>query len=131
MEDQSSLTCGYGGAKSTPPPLGSHDSPSLPASPPPKRPKVTSMSAATELNTKSHEHPAPPPPPPPVSTIPPLLIQKLSSSGRTPTRGSAFAAGYDLYAARDCVIPNRGKALVDTDIAIAVAEGCCEKGPYP
>ena len=116
------------GAMSTPPPLGSHERPSLPASPLPKHSKVTIMSSATESNTESRAHLAPPPP---VSAIPPLLVQKLSSSGRTPTRGSAFAAGYDLYAARDCVIASRGKALVDTDIAIALTEGCCEKGPYP
>ena len=26
-----------------------------------------------------------------------LLVQKLSSKGRLPTRGSAHAAGYDIY----------------------------------
>jgi dUTP pyrophosphatase len=57
---------------------------------------------------------------------PPLLIKKLSEHGRAPTRGSEFAAGYDLYAARDTVILSRGKALVDTDIAIAVPAGTCK-----
>lgn len=66
------------------------------------------------------------PPPPPLSTAPPLLVKKLSTSGRTPTKGSAFAAGYDLYAARNSIVPNRGKCLVDTDIAIAVTQGCCK-----
>ena len=56
---------------------------------------------------------------------PPLLVKKLSEKAKTPTRGSAFAAGYDLYAAKECVIPKRGKALVDTDLAIAVGVGCC------
>lgn len=32
--------------------------------------------------------------PPPTSQ---LLIKKLSDKARLPTRGSAFAAGYDLY----------------------------------
>lgn len=41
-------------------------------------------------------------------------------------RGSAFAAGYDLYGAKDVTIPGRGKALVDTGLSIAVGEGCCE-----
>ena len=27
----------------------------------------------------------------------PLQVKKLSDKGRAPTRGSAFAAGYDLY----------------------------------
>lgn len=66
-----------------------------------------------------------PPPPPPLERCPPLLIKKLSPTARTPTRGSAFAAGYDLYSAKPCTIPARGKALVDTDLAIAVSEGCC------
>ncbi|KAF7545392.1 hypothetical protein G7Z17_g9216 [Cylindrodendrum hubeiense] len=53
----------------------------------------------------------------------PLQIKKLSEKGRLPTRGSAFAAGYDIYAARDTTIPARGKALVDTDISMAIPEG--------
>ena len=64
-------------------------------------------------------------PAPPLPTSPPLLVQKLSARARTPTRGSAFAAGYDIYSAIACVIPKRGKGLVDTDISIAVGEGCC------
>lgn len=65
----------------------------------------------------------------PVTTMdqaPPLLIKKLSEKARLPTRGSAFAAGYDIYAAKATVIPARGKALVDTDISMAVPAGTCE-----
>ncbi|KAH7417059.1 deoxyuridine 5'-triphosphate nucleotidohydrolase [Cadophora sp. MPI-SDFR-AT-0126] len=58
-----------------------------------------------------------------VSAEPPLLIKKLSDKARLPTRGSAFAAGYDLYAAKDTVVPARGKVLVDTDISMAVPAG--------
>lgn len=58
--------------------------------------------------------------------LPPLQIKKLSDKGRLPTRGSAFAAGYDIYAARDTTIPARGKALVDTDISMAVPAGTCK-----
>jgi dUTP pyrophosphatase len=54
---------------------------------------------------------------------PPLLIKKLSENATTPTRGSAFAAGYDLYAATQTSIPARGKALVSTDLSIATPEG--------
>ncbi|KAI4168042.1 MAG: hypothetical protein LQ343_006704 [Gyalolechia ehrenbergii] len=57
---------------------------------------------------------------------PPLLIKKLSPSAKAPTRGSAFAAGYDIYASNATTVPQKGKALVDTDIAIAVPEGTCE-----
>jgi hypothetical protein len=55
----------------------------------------------------------------------PLQVKKLSPQGRLPTRGSAFAAGYDVYAARDTTVPARGKVLVDTDISIAVPAGTC------
>ncbi|KAG5922619.1 hypothetical protein E4U53_003688, partial [Claviceps sorghi] len=54
---------------------------------------------------------------------PALQVKKLSDKARLPTRGSAFAAGYDLYAARQTVVPGRGKVLVDTDISIAVPAG--------
>lgn len=60
-----------------------------------------------------------------VEQIPALQVKKLSPAGRLPTRGSAFAAGYDLYAARDTTVPARGKVLVDTDISIAVPGGTC------
>lgn len=60
---------------------------------------------------------------------PPLQIKKLSEKGRLPTRGSDFAAGYDLYAAKDTVIPGRGKALVSTDISMAAPAGTCTTPP--
>ncbi|KAI0047301.1 dUTP diphosphatase [Auriscalpium vulgare] len=52
-----------------------------------------------------------------------LLIKRLSSKATLPTRGSALAAGYDLYSAVKLVIPAHGKALVDTQISIAVPAG--------
>ncbi|VDC06160.1 unnamed protein product [Peniophora sp. CBMAI 1063] len=52
-----------------------------------------------------------------------LLIKRLSEKARLPTRGSALAAGYDLYSAEEKTIPARGKALVDTQISIAVPAG--------
>ena len=60
-----------------------------------------------------------------VDAQPPLLIKKLSDKARLPTRGSAFAAGYDIYAAKETVVPARGKVLVDTDISMAVPAGTC------
>lgn len=60
-----------------------------------------------------------------LETSPPLLIKKLSEKAKLPTRGSEFAAGYDLYAAKDTVVPSRGKVLVDTDISMAVPAGTC------
>lgn len=56
---------------------------------------------------------------------PPLQIKLLSAKARAPTRGSDFAAGYDLYSSQATIVPARGKVLVDTDISIAVPAGTC------
>jgi dUTP pyrophosphatase len=61
--------------------------------------------------------------------VPSLQVQLLSPKGRAPTRGSAFAAGYDLYSSEDTTVPARGKAMVATDISIAVPAGTCASLP--
>ncbi|XP_029353261.1 deoxyuridine 5'-triphosphate nucleotidohydrolase, mitochondrial isoform X2 [Echeneis naucrates] len=53
-----------------------------------------------------------------------LRFAKLSEHATTPTRGSAKAAGYDLYSAYDYTIGAMDKAIVKTDIQIAVPHGC-------
>lgn len=63
---------------------------------------------------------------PPMSTEPPpppLQIKLLSTTAKPPTRSSAFAAGYDIYASQATSIPAWGKALVETDISVAVPAG--------
>lgn len=87
--------------------------PSLPASPLAKRTKTDAMTATTPAVTSIQQ------------PMPPLLVKKLVASAKAPTRGSAFAAGYDMYSAKETVIPAKGKAMVDTGIAIAVPEGTC------
>ncbi|KAF5363794.1 hypothetical protein D9756_000787 [Leucocoprinus leucothites] len=52
-----------------------------------------------------------------------LLIKRHSEKARLPTRGSPLSAGYDLYSAEKKVIPAHGKALVNTQISIAVPAG--------
>ncbi|KAG5440725.1 hypothetical protein PCK2_000161 [Pneumocystis canis] len=52
-----------------------------------------------------------------------LLIQKLSDRATIPTRASTLAAGYDIYSSYDALVPAYGKALINTDIAIAVPCG--------
>ncbi len=52
-----------------------------------------------------------------------LKVKKLSEFATIPSRGSVHAAGFDLSAAYDSIVPARGKALVKTDIAIAIPEG--------
>ncbi|XP_008068153.2 deoxyuridine 5'-triphosphate nucleotidohydrolase, mitochondrial isoform X1 [Carlito syrichta] len=53
-----------------------------------------------------------------------LRFARLSEHASAPTRGSARAAGYDLYSAYDYTIPPMEKALVKTDIQIALPSGC-------
>ncbi|ETV86899.1 hypothetical protein H257_01932 [Aphanomyces astaci] len=52
-----------------------------------------------------------------------LLVKKLTAHAIVPSRGSHFAAGFDLSSAYECIIPAHGKALVKTDIAIAIPSG--------
>ncbi|XP_021262988.1 deoxyuridine 5'-triphosphate nucleotidohydrolase, mitochondrial isoform X1 [Numida meleagris] len=53
-----------------------------------------------------------------------LRFTKLSENACAPSKGSARAAGYDLYSAYDYVIPPMEKAVVKTDIQIALPSGC-------
>ncbi|KAI1100486.1 dUTP diphosphatase [Jackrogersella minutella] len=89
---------------------------SPPTSPPAKRVKTTSAPAPTEPTMATST-------PTTLEQSPPLLIKKLSPTAKLPTRGSAFAAGYDLYASQATTIPSRGKALVETGLSIAVPAG--------
>lgn len=52
-----------------------------------------------------------------------LLVKKLSKDATIPTRGSKFAAGYDLSSAEDKIIKGRTHGLVKTDIAIKIPTG--------
>ncbi|XP_035889142.1 deoxyuridine 5'-triphosphate nucleotidohydrolase, mitochondrial isoform X6 [Phyllostomus discolor] len=53
-----------------------------------------------------------------------LRFVRLSEHATAPTKGSARAAGYDLYSAYDYTVPPMEKALVKTDIQIALPAGC-------
>lgn len=59
-----------------------------------------------------------------IAAFPPLLVKKLSPAGQLPQRGSDQAAGYDLFSAKDMEIPAKDKAVVPTDISIAIPQGC-------
>lgn len=85
-----------------------------------------------------------------MTIAPRLAVKRLSENAKLPTRGSAIAAGYDLYrfvscllplpsmtawravpiltcfwsSAANTVIPAQGKVIVPTDLSIAVPEGC-------
>ncbi|KAF2200403.1 dUTP diphosphatase [Delitschia confertaspora ATCC 74209] len=127
-------------------PAPDHEPPSLPASPLPKRTKVispstvlpdvlprttddsgtttpTPLAAMPSSHHPTHSLGTTPAPASAVQAAQTLQVQFLSDKATAPTKGSAFAAGHDLYSARDVVIPARGRARVDTDIAISVPVG--------
>jgi dUTP pyrophosphatase len=52
-----------------------------------------------------------------------LLVKRLSEAATLPTKGSQFAAGYDLYASESKVIPSKDRAPVKTDIAVEIPYG--------
>ena len=52
-----------------------------------------------------------------------MKIKLLSDKAKVPTRGSEEAAGWDLYAATDAIIPPHSTVKVSTDIAIEIPAG--------
>ncbi|KAG7662420.1 DUT1 [[Candida] subhashii] len=52
-----------------------------------------------------------------------LKVFLRSPAAKLPTKGSALAAGYDLYASQPGLIPAKGQGLIATDISIIVPEG--------
>ncbi|KAL3639202.1 hypothetical protein CASFOL_017109 [Castilleja foliolosa] len=52
-----------------------------------------------------------------------LRVKKLSDKAILPSRGSPFSAGYDLSSATETKVPSRGKALIPTDLSIAIPHG--------
>lgn len=51
------------------------------------------------------------------------MVKRLSPRAIIPSRSSELAAGYDLSAADDAIVPARGKALVMTDLVMAIPVG--------
>jgi dUTP pyrophosphatase len=54
-----------------------------------------------------------------------IQIKKLKANAQLPTRGSAYAAGYDLYACLDeaVTVPAGETVKIGTGLSIAVPEG--------
>ncbi|XP_027092821.2 deoxyuridine 5'-triphosphate nucleotidohydrolase-like [Coffea arabica] len=50
-------------------------------------------------------------------------VKRLSDNAILPSRGSPLSAGYDLSSAAETKVPARGKALIPTDLSIAVPQG--------
>ncbi|KAG1334147.1 Deoxyuridine 5'-triphosphate nucleotidohydrolase [Cocos nucifera] len=55
--------------------------------------------------------------------LPLLKVKKLSQNAVLPSRASHLSAGYDLSSAAEGNVPARGKALIPTDLSIAIPEG--------
>ena len=47
----------------------------------------------------------------------------MSPEALLPKKGSEFSAGFDLHALTEAVVPARGKACIQTGIAMAIPEG--------
>lgn len=52
-----------------------------------------------------------------------LKVFLRSENATVPTKGSALAAGYDIYASENGVIPAHGQGLISTDLSIIVPIG--------
>lgn len=52
-----------------------------------------------------------------------LKVSLRSAAATPPKRCSALAAGYDVYASSDGVVPARSKAVIPTGVAVAVPDG--------
>lgn len=52
-----------------------------------------------------------------------LRVKLLSESGKEPTKGSKYAAGFDLYAAVDMEVNPRSQVLVPLDLSLAIPHG--------
>ncbi|PHT51195.1 Deoxyuridine 5'-triphosphate nucleotidohydrolase [Capsicum baccatum] len=57
------------------------------------------------------------------SYIPILNVRRLSDKATLPKRMFPHSAAYDLFSARDTVVPARGKAKIATDLSIALPPG--------
>ena len=49
-----------------------------------------------------------------------IQVKKIFPHAIVPTRGSSGAAGYDIYALDDALVPARGRGIVNTGIAVGM-----------
>ena len=52
-----------------------------------------------------------------------INVKKLSDNAIIPAKGSAFAAGYDLYAAEDAIVSCSARKLIKTNISMEITPG--------
>lgn len=56
--------------------------------------------------------------------VPMLKVFLRSENAKVPTKGSALAAGYDIYASEDGMVPSHGQGMIGTDLTVCVPVGC-------
>ncbi|KAK8256360.1 dUTP pyrophosphatase [Phyllosticta capitalensis] len=101
-----------------------HDPPSQPSSPPPKRTKHVDPEPSSALAQPSgNATPTPANITMAAAAMEMLQVQLVSKTAQLPKKGSAFAAGYDLFSSEAVTIPKRGRGLVPTGIRIALPAG--------
>ena len=52
-----------------------------------------------------------------------IKVKRMDPEAKVPTKGSPRAAGHDLYAHEDKIIPRQGQEIVNTGLAITVPQG--------
>ena len=52
-----------------------------------------------------------------------VMVARTDDGARLPTRGSEYAAGWDLYALEDCVVPFRKSVKLRTGLRVAIPVG--------
>jgi dUTP pyrophosphatase len=52
-----------------------------------------------------------------------VKVKLLSENGNIPTKGTPYAAGFDLYAAESATVHRLGRKLVKTNISLEIPEG--------
>ena len=52
-----------------------------------------------------------------------VLVARTEDNARLPTKGSEYAAGWDLYALEDSVVPFRKSVKLRTGIIVAIPDG--------
>ncbi|XP_060199658.1 deoxyuridine 5'-triphosphate nucleotidohydrolase-like [Lycium barbarum] len=57
------------------------------------------------------------------SYIPFLKVRRLSDKATLPQRMFPHSAAYDIFSARDTMVPARGKAIIATDLSIDLPPG--------
>lgn len=53
-----------------------------------------------------------------------LHVKRCDPNAKLPTKGSAHAAGFDLYSIEDVDIPPQERKLINTGITVVIPPGC-------